>query len=178
MTQKEEYAFIKGDRINLVPLNFDHLALYDKWGNDEDFRRYCRFFFPRSTEEVKNWFTASVKSTNYYSFEVWHKEDKKPIGTCNLHCISWINRTAELGTFIGEQDYWGKGLGTEMIILLTKYAFQELNLRKLKAGIFSPNLGSQKAFKKAGYHVEATLKKEVYVDGEYVDIYNHVKYNE
>ncbi|UYP45575.1 hypothetical protein NEF87_001860 [Candidatus Lokiarchaeum ossiferum] len=176
MNTSASNAFINGDLIDLLPINLNHVDLYDKWGNDQEVRHLRHYEFPRSMDEIKERYLNSIKATDKYSFEVVLKEDDVPIGTCNLHEINWVSRTAEIGFFIGEKKYWGKGLGTEIASLITKYAFQELNLRKLKAVIYSPNLGSQKVFTKLDFHLEATLKGEEYIDGKYIDILFYVKY--
>ena len=152
------------------------MHLYDQWGNDQEVRHLRHYEFPRSTDEVKERYLTSIKATDKYSFEVMHKEDEVPIGTCNLHEINWISRTAEIGFLIGEKKYWGMGFGTEIASMITNYAFQELNLRKLKSVIYRPNIGSQKVFTKLGFHLEATLEGEEYIDGEYIDILFYAKF--
>ena len=46
--------------------------------------------------------------------------------------------TAEIGYWIGEQ-YWGKGITTKAIELITKYGFEDLALERLHAGVFDFN---------------------------------------
>lgn len=176
MNESLNKAFLNSQRIAFHPVDLDHLPLYEKWGNDDDIRRYRRFFFPRSSEEIKNRYVEAIRSNEKHAFEVWHMEDNCPIGICNLHEIDWVSRTAEVGMFIGDKKYWKQGLGTEIASLITQYGFKELNLRKLKATIYRPNEGSQKIFSKIGYNIEAVLEKELFVDGEYLDMLYYVKY--
>lgn len=60
--------------------------------------------------------------------------------------------------FIGEKNAWGKGFATEAIQLVTHFAFEQLHLHRLQAGLYASNIGSGKALEKAGYHLEAVFK--------------------
>ena len=46
------------------------------------------------------------------------------------------------------------------------WAFQELDLQKLNAGICVGNLGSRRAFEKSGFELEGTLHQEVVSSGQ------------
>jgi RimJ/RimL family protein N-acetyltransferase len=70
---------------------------------------------------------------------------------------------------IGEKSIWGKGIGTEALRLMSRYAFDVLNLHKLRSGCYQENRGSAKAFLKAGFAEEGILKKHWYVNGRYQD---------
>lgn len=48
------------------------------------------------------------------------------------------------------QQYWGKGLATEVVKCLIEYGFNELNARKIVAVTALENLASQKVLLKAG----------------------------
>jgi RimJ/RimL family protein N-acetyltransferase len=162
--------FLEGKNINLCPTNLEHVNLYTKWGNDPDVRRYSRNIIPWSFEEVKNWHEPQERRVKKdISFEIWHKKDNKPIGTAGFSRINWFNRNANIFAVIGEPDYWGQEIGAEVSKMLVKYGFEELNFHKIYAGIYSPNKRSLRTAEKIGLKYEATLKEQIYVDGEYVD---------
>lgn len=162
--------FLEGKNINLCPTNLEHINLYTKWGNDPDVRRYSRNVIPWRLEEVKKWNESQERSVKKeIAFEIWHKKDNKPIGTAGFSNINWFNRNANIFATIGEPDYWGQDFGTEVSKLLVDYGFEELNFHKIYAGIYSPNKRSLRAAEKIGLKYEATLKEQIYIDGEYVD---------
>jgi RimJ/RimL family protein N-acetyltransferase len=74
-----------------------------------------------------------------------------------------------MGLLIGERAYWGRGIATEVISLVSRYAFDELKLRKVTAGCYDTNRGAIKAFEKAGFVREGLRKKQYLCNGEYVD---------
>jgi RimJ/RimL family protein N-acetyltransferase len=64
---------------------------------------------------------------------------------------------------------WGRGIGHRAIALVCRFAFQQLNLNRLTAGCYARNIGSARAFEKAGFKREGLLPAHWFCDGEYVD---------
>ena len=171
MAESKVHTFIRGEIIDLLPLNPDHVALYSKWENNPKVRKYVRTEFPVTVEESKKYLeSGETKTRSRIMFEIWYRKDQKPIGYCQIDDISWVDHRANLGLVIGERDYWGKGIGTETIKLLIEYGFNELNFHKIAAESFAPNIGSQRCFEKNGFKYEGKLKEDTYVDGEFIDL--------
>ncbi|TWF45293.1 RimJ/RimL family protein N-acetyltransferase [Chitinophaga polysaccharea] len=68
--------------------------------------------------------------------------------------------SAEIGYWLGA-PFHGKGIMTEAVSLLTEYAFREMNILRIYAGVFAYNEDSQKVLMKSGYHLEAVKVKAV-----------------
>lgn len=172
--EKEEieiFPFIKGDRIDLVTQNSKWVNLYAKWMNDPEVRRYARQMFPRSLDQIKKWFepTKDEGLRDFIVFNIYHKKDKRPIGSAGFSHINWLNMNANIWASIGESEYWGKGIVVEAAKLLINFGFTELNFHKIYAGVYSPNKRSLRAAEKLGFKEEAVLKEEMYVDGKFVN---------
>ncbi|MFW9988753.1 MAG: GNAT family N-acetyltransferase [Candidatus Odinarchaeota archaeon] len=173
------FLFIEGKSASLCPLNMEHINLYTKWMNDPQIRKYERNKFPQTVEDVKKSFepkNQDVKEELF--FEIMHNNDKKPIGYIGFPHIHWFTRNANIFYLVGDTNYWGQNIATEAVKLTVNYGFSELNLHKITARIFSPNLASRKVVEKIGFKHEITLKKEVYFDGEYVDILEYSIFKE
>lgn len=65
--------------------------------------------------------------------------------------------SAEIGYWLGE-DYWGRGIATEALLLVTAHVFEALNMLRLYALPFADNAGSIRVLEKAGYVCEAILR--------------------
>src|SRR3954447_17480446 len=65
--------------------------------------------------------------------------------------------SAEIGYWLGE-SYWGRGIVTEALVLVSGYVFDTMNLLRLFALPFADNLASIKVLEKAGYVREAVLR--------------------
>lgn len=89
----------------------------------------------------------------------------------NVHIsqISWIDRRCTFGRLIGSSDQRGKGLGTELTRAVLKYCFRSLGMNKVTAGCLSTNKSAIKSNTNAGMSLEAVLKRDRYVNGEFVD---------
>ena len=172
-------AFINGDKIDLIPLNREHWNLYVQWINDEEIRKHVGFIYPTTTEEGEKMFRSQPPGTrSVVHFEIWHKKDNLPLGIISLFKIDWENRLGYIGFYIGNKSYWGQGIGTESLNLITNYGFTELNLRKICAEVYSPNLASIKCFEKIKFLIDATLTKEEYINGEYVDVIRYAMFKD
>ncbi len=77
-------------------------------------------------------------------------------------------KSAEIGYWIGE-PFWGKDIVTKAIELITRYAFDELKLIRIYAGIFEYNVGSIRFLDKNGFQKEGISKKAIFKNGEFWD---------
>lgn len=65
--------------------------------------------------------------------------------------------SAEIGYWLGE-SYWGRGIVTDALALVTEHAFREMNFLRLFALPFADNAGSVRVLEKAGYVCEGLLR--------------------
>ena len=94
----------------------------------------------------------------------------------------WLNEdiyrlNAELGYFIAE-PFWGKGIATEAIRMITEYTFANFNIIRIVAGVFEYNKASMRALEKNGYVLESIKKNGVIKNDKIVDDYIWVKFKE
>jgi RimJ/RimL family protein N-acetyltransferase len=179
MNDSQVAVFIEGVSIDLVPLNKEHINLYVKWENDPEVRIYARNIIPKTAEDMKKLLEPSEDNIKTeINFEVWHKKDRKPLGFGEVANINWYLQMGWLGLIIGESEYWGQKIGEEVTRLMVEYAFNELNLFKIYAGITSANIGSWRCAEKNGFTREAVFKKDAYVNGKYFDVFIYTLFKE
>ena len=92
------------------------------------------------------------------------------VGNIKLGPLDRNHGIGDIGLMIGERSAWGRGLATDAIATLVRIASQQLRLRKLTAGCYASNVGSELAFRKAGFHVEARRKKHFLLEGHAEDL--------
>ncbi|MDQ7837900.1 MAG: GNAT family protein [Thermodesulfobacteriota bacterium] len=163
--------FIDGKRIYLREVRLSDVGeSYHRWLNDPDVNRYLETrYIPQSLEGIKRYVERMDGNTSEIFLAICLKENDKHIGNIKLGPINWIHRFADVSLLIGEKAYWGKGIATEAITILTAFAFDILNLHKLRAGCYAENIGSATAFMKAGFREEGILKKQRCVKGQFQD---------
>lgn len=165
------------DQLMLRQLNREDLtAEYVSWMNDPEVNQFLETrFLPQTYESIVDYWDNHRDDTGSPWFAMVSRHNKKHIGNIKLGPINRNHQTADISLFIGDKNSWGKGYATQAIILLSEWAFSTLNLRKLKAGVYSGNYGSRRAFEKAGFDLEATLRKDVFYKGEYIDVWQFSK---
>lgn len=78
--------------------------------------------------------------------------------------------TAEIGYWLGE-PFWKKGIATIAVGLMCRYAFEELKLSRLYAGVFSYNDPSKKVLQNNGFVLEGIRRNGVVKNGKLIDEY-------
>ena len=86
----------------------------------------------------------------------------------------WKNHCAEIGYWLGE-DYWGQGIATGALDIMTTVAFTRYPYKKLYAPVLAPNTRSIRVLEKAAYKLEGILKNEVIKHGQYFDVHQYAK---
>jgi len=162
---------IIGDRIFLRPLVPDDVTqTYLNWLQD---KKITQFLEPKKERynlaSLKKYIKAKDESMDDFLFGIFIKEGSEHIGNIKIGGMSQAHRSADLGILIGNKNVWGRGHGTEAIKLATGYAFNELGLNKLIADISGDNIGSYRAFIKAGYREVRRIERRVFCNGRYVE---------
>jgi RimJ/RimL family protein N-acetyltransferase len=73
-------------------------------------------------------------------------------------------RSAEIGYWVAE-EYWGKGIATEAINKIVNHIFQNTEIVRLYAPVFSPNKASVRVLEKCGFKIEGVHQKAIYKNG-------------
>ncbi|MCE5360837.1 GNAT family protein [Candidatus Igneacidithiobacillus taiwanensis] len=81
-------------------------------------------------------------------------------------------KTGHIGFWLGE-SFWGRGIMSENVPIISQYALQKFGLTRLETGVFGWNPASMRVLEKSGFVREAVLKNRIYKDGKITD---HVLY--
>lgn len=166
-SKKERITFLKGKKVVLRPLYKEtDLEKSLKWINDVEIRNFVTAFLPSTKKQEEEWFD---KEDDGIRLAIETKRGEY-IGNISLFGLDYIHGTAEIGIIIGERKYRNNGYGTDAVMLLLGYGFNELNLRKIKWRSLASNKRSIGCSEKCGYIVEGIQKEEIFVNGEYVNM--------
>ena len=72
---------------------------------------------------------------------------------------------------IGEAKCRGKGYGYEVMQLVLRFAFDELNLHRIQLTVFSYNERAIALYEKLGFHREGVYREHLQRDGRRYDMY-------
>ncbi|MCG2821153.1 MAG: GNAT family N-acetyltransferase [Candidatus Atribacteria bacterium] len=70
---------------------------------------------------------------------------------------------------MGEKDAWGKGYGTEAILLLIDYAFRRLNFHRVAIGVVGFNEKAIRFWEKVGFKKEGIQRDGYSYNHKYYD---------
>jgi RimJ/RimL family protein N-acetyltransferase len=95
--------------------------------------------------------------------------DDEAVGGIGFTVLTDVERvSAEIGYWLGEL-YWGRGFVTEALVAITRYAIDTCGLTRVYALPFASNRASCRVLEKAGYTLEARLRRSAIKDGQIVD---------
>lgn len=144
--------------------------------NNEKVSRYLIYTFPYPyTRQNAQWWIETGANANNAVTKVieFHGEFIGSIGITPQ--TGWKEHTAEIGYWLGER-YWGNGIATEALQLMTHMVFSDMNYKKLFAGVLGANRASIRVLEKCGYVLEGVFKQDVFKGGQYHDIHHYAKH--
>jgi diamine N-acetyltransferase len=160
--------FLIGERIYLRPIEIKDLPLIRKWANAPEIRRLTGEVLPMSQTGADDFMDKVHKDRDRVWFVVVLKENDCVIGEAGLLRMFHAWRTTDLTLIIGENDAWGKGYGTEAILLLLDYAFGYLSFHRVAIGVVGFNERALRFYEKVGFRKEGVQR-----DGYYYDHAHH-----
>jgi len=146
----------------------DYRAMYC-WANDVAAAKLDGAFRPVNLRDV----IASCEIGNDASrvmLAIRQKTDPKIIGYINIHNISTVHRSADIGIRIGDERHRGQGFGKEALAMALNYCWNHLNLERVGLVVFRHNARAIAAYAACGFKKEGILKRFLFIDGAWIDL--------
>ena len=156
-----------GEKVVLLPLSLSDTDLIVKWRNLSCVRNYFVFRDNLTKEMHEDWIQKMIDTGKVKQFIIQDAKSQKKVGSIYLRDIDYQFHSAELGVFIGEEDYRGKGFGSESIKMIVDYGFKCLNLHRIFLRVFESNKSAILCYKNAGFEIEGIARDMVYVDNQF-----------
>lgn len=157
---------IRGKKVLLRAIELEDMEFLRNMINDEEMEHnVIGWSFPVSRYEQQKWFENTIQNKNNLRFII--EAEGKSIGLATLTSIDWKNRKACHGVKLFSDNIKGKGYGTDAVITIMKYAFEELQLNRLYSTILEYNEPSRKLYKKCGWVEEGIIRKSIFKKNMY-----------
>jgi [ribosomal protein S5]-alanine N-acetyltransferase len=143
---------ITSDRHLIRPFKTSDAELWQTWDTDPEVQAFMPE--PRSeAQDISTQYEYINECENDEEGFYWSIEtlDGFTIGTVALTEFNEYHGVANLGIVIGNKNYWGKGIATEVITAVVHYAFEHLNIFSIGAEVEEGNTPMMKAFEKVGF---------------------------
>lgn len=164
--------FIKGNRVLLRSIELDDATVLQQMINDEEIERMMwGYSFPVSHHQQICW--IQNLPTEKSVFRAMIDVDGTAVGTIILSDIDMRNGIAEIHIKLANVSDRGRGYGSDAVVALVTYAFNELRLNCIYCRIKEDNIASQKMFEKCGFVKDGCLRARVYRNGRYYDFYEY-----
>lgn len=163
---------------NLKKLNIE----LREWGADditdsyvEAHHTYLASFYSgsKSRKFNKEYFINEInngkKNGTCFYFGVYEVGQKELIGSIKIQDINSSNKTGDVIPFIFNKKYFKYRLGSTIIKLGCKKAFDDYDLRKIFGGINKKNVGAVKTFLGSNYVIEGIRKAHFGTNEDYSD---------
>ena len=127
-----------------------------------------RFPHPYGRKDAKAWIRSAraARPETVFALEV----DGVALGAIGVHPQEDVHRRSmEIGYWLGE-PYWGRGIVTEAVRALTRYAFDTFDVARVYAHVYEWNPASARVLEKAGYRLEGRHRKAVTKEGVTMDL--------
>jgi diamine N-acetyltransferase len=145
------------------------------WLNDPEVNRFLGLNQrqPMSLVSEEHWFetmTSHQPVEQVLAIQIRDGDGWRLVGNTSFMDVEWVNRTAEIGIYIGDKSCWNQGYGRETMRLMLKHGFETLNLHRLFLRVFEHNVRGIKAYERAGFQHEGRMRQALFQDGRYYDI--------
>ncbi len=163
---------IRGQQVYLRTPERADVPLFVAWFNDADVLRHLEMRAPMSVAMEEAWFERmlAAEGKTEYHFVICLLADGRSTGTAGLHDIQERTGKAEFGIAIGEADEWGKGYGGDALNAICDFGFGELRLERIELRVYAENQRGRRAYLKAGFVHEGTLRRAHFARGQHQDV--------
>lgn len=135
------------------PLEINDAKTSYKWRNNNAIWKFTEFkATTKITEAIETaWLKKALAVKNDYRFAICIKETGQYIG--NVQLINVKYKRGAFHIFIGDINYWGKGIGRQATELMLSYGFNVLGLCDITLGFYRGNVAAEELYKKLGFQI-------------------------
>lgn len=173
--------FLKGEKIIIRSLgrdDIDRRLAWEKYPDPLFFHYNPPNFGPKEREE---WYFKRTNDPNtiYLSID---DHSGQLVGFISLYKIDRVTKTAWMGIFLG-YEFTDQGYGTDAILTLARYFFNEMKFEKMFLDVASHNRRAIKCYLKCGFKLVGTKYNkhdprsniDIFGDDRYKDIRKYFK---
>jgi tRNA (guanine37-N1)-methyltransferase len=142
-----------------------------KWVNDEEVSRYLTPINPPLTyEDEEEFYMSSMKNMRCLPLSIVDRTSGEPIGNAHLKVDMFNEKSLEFGLMIGNKDFWGKGIATEILHTLVNFAFKN-GFELIHLRVEAKNAPAKRVYEKCGFKEIGLFRKEGFKNKKFSDAY-------
>jgi RimJ/RimL family protein N-acetyltransferase len=163
--------FLTGNKIYLRATETGDAELIARSENHPEPRQTLYYALPSSPQSIEERLLKLQDDPATILLTIVNKETDVPIGITSFVRIDWVGRMATFYIAIADSENWSKGFGGEATRMMIDYAFGTLNWNRVQLHVSTENEAAVRAYQKAGYQIEGTLRQAMFHENHYSDFY-------
>jgi len=171
-----EYIELSGEKVRLRPTAAkDARQGYKLVHNNRDILKWLCWAGPKDQKELEETYgmrwPQEMREGTKYSFAI--EENNNPgvfIGSADARILRYPQQF-EVGYWLGV-PYWRKGYTPEALALICYFCFKHLGAAIITSSAFVGNLASRRVQEKNGFQFEGTLRRQIFKDGKWIDLWH------
>ena len=165
-------------QVRLRPWSFADAPALVEYANNQRIAQNLRDTFPHPYTEQDAEFYLCLMADQRRDLHLALEVESQAVGSIGVHFKTDVRRrSAEIGYWLG-QPYWGRGLATAAVQRVAEYVFAHFDVCRLYAVVFESNPASARVLEKAGFELEAIMRKSVVKDGRTLNSLLYARINE
>jgi RimJ/RimL family protein N-acetyltransferase len=162
---------LKGKFVRLSAFDPEEMSkAFPRWFRNSEYLRLLNASARpiHSSKAERKWMDEEVgeMSPAGYFFSIRTLAEDTLIGEIGLDVVTWPGRDAFVGLGIGETENWSKGYGTDVMNVLLRFAFTEINLKRVTLTVFEYNPRAIRSYEKAGFRHEGRKRQALNREGK------------
>ncbi|MEM1122139.1 MAG: GNAT family protein, partial [Bacteroidota bacterium] len=175
--QNVDMANLNAERLHLQMISLAELDHLFALQSNEQVARYNTIGIPENKAFTETLIKNAVNdSLTFGKTSFWWaiilKDTQQFIGEAGLNLSKVKYKSGEIFYSL-HTDFWRKGYGTETVETILNYAFIDLNLHRITAGVATENVKSIQLLERVGMQREGKHRKILPIRGEWWDNYEY-----
>lgn len=168
--KEERRVFLTTQDLDLVMIKKEDANQILRWFHDPEVNQFLNNGeFPLTTEFEEKYIVELYEKQSKLQLGIYHREDKKLIGTAGIHNIHNVHLQGSFGIAIGDQKYWGEGYGEQTLKAMLDWSFKIRGLRTITLDVLGNNPRGKRCYEKCGFVQIGVIPKSVFKQGEWHD---------
>ena len=162
---------LNGKMTVLKPLEWEDLPILHRWHLDPEVAYWGSGSHPDtyySIYDLEERYEREARNESVKRFMIYTLDDES-IGSVSIRFRDKQAGNGILAIFIGEQNYWGRGYGTDALRVFLEYLFDQWNFHRIELETWAGNERAIRTYEKCGFVIEGRLREGFYVRGQYYD---------
>ena len=153
---------IKTKRFILRPLSTkDVNERYLNWFNDKEIKKNIKSAKnQKNIYNLKAYIKKRMNKQDIIFLAIIVKKNKIHIGNIKFEPVDMNNSIATMGILIGDYNWRGKGVASEVLISCSNWLYKNKNINKIILGVDKKNISAINAYKKSNFKKCITYTKD------------------